>query len=225
MQRVFALLLFMSACQSSAARTDPGHADGEALGASRVQAGPIDGEFAGATFHVAYYEQPSGPPLIGLDYGAYDAAGGGNWLHVALFARGALPRAIDLASYASAGPDGELERARVEIEAARADPGASGRAARARAGQLELDAQRKHFSVAFSDLVFVAAAAGTALPASGRAEGDVAYQCWRYAAPLPSPGPRAVGRNLLALPNPDQRDPRYTEDRDMSSDFCRKVVP
>jgi hypothetical protein len=226
------LLLMLAACQNGHANRvgrpgDPGYVGTDALGASRAHAGAIDGEYEGATFHVAYYEQAHAAPLIGLEYGAYDATSG-HWLHVSLWAQGELPHEIDLASYRAVGPDGELEPAQVEYAAPDIAPQAGGvpaRLQRARAGRLVLDDDDGHIALALTDLAFEDTHAAEPAPDSGRAEGDVAYECWRFNPAPAATAPRAVGRHLFALPNPGERPARYVEDRELSSDFCKEVVP
>lgn len=227
------VLPMLAACQNGHANRvgrpgDPGYVGRDALGASRAHAGAIDGEYEGATFHVAYYEQPHAAPLIGLEYGAYDAASA-HWLHVSLWAQGELPREIDLASYRGMGPDGELEPAQVEYSSPAITPQAGGAPAelqRARAGHLVLDDDDGHIALALSDLAFENThVAAEHVPQSGRAEGDIAYECWRYHPQAAPNAPRAVGRHLFALPNPGELPLRYVEDRELSSDFCREVVP
>lgn len=229
---VVPVLLLLAACQNGRANRvgrpgDPGYVGNEALGASRAHAGAVDGEYEGATFHVAYYEQPHAAPLIGLEYGAYDAASG-HWLHVALWARGELPREIDLASYRGMGPDGELVPAQVEYATPVIAPqagGAPGQLQRARAGHLALDDDDGHIALALSDLAFEDTHAAERAPQSGRADGDITYECWRFNPAPAAKGPRAVGRHLFALPIPGQPPVRYVEDRELSSDFCKEVVP
>jgi hypothetical protein len=230
MRGLCACLLLLTACGTSDPSRigrpgDPGYVDQAALGASRASTGPIHGTYAGATFHVAYYEQPDAPPIVGLDYGAYEAASG-SWLHVALFASGELPAAVDLARYQATGPDGESERAQVELADAAPDAQAVARdLRRARSGRLVIQTQPDHIAITLEDLAFDAGATQAPPPTSGSAEGDVRYECWRYDPHSAPSEPRKVGRHLLALPNPGDPGVRYAEDRDMSSDFCRATLP
>jgi hypothetical protein len=150
-------------------------------------------------------------------------------LHVSLWAQGELPREIDLATYRGVGPDGELEPARVEYSAPPIAPqvgGAPNQLQRALAGHLVLDDDDGHIALALTHLAFDAAhGAVEPAPESGRAEGDVAYECWRFHPQPAATAPRAVGRHLFALPNPSEPPQRYVEDRELSSDFCKEVVP
>ena len=165
-------------------------------------------------FHVAYYEQPDALPLIGLEYGAYDAASG-NWLHVALWAQGELPRDDRLARYRRRGPDGELEPAGSSSRRRRRTPQSAPRRVAARARRpTRARSGDGHIALALERLAFDAVSARRAsLPASGRAEGDVRCDAGVTIRPAAAQ-PRAVGRHLVALPNPGESEARYTEDRE-----------
>jgi hypothetical protein len=205
---------------------DPGYVQRKSLGQSSVHAGPIEGQFVGATFHVAYYQQAEGqPPVLGLEYGAFDVHHGGYWLHVALWAEGELPADVDLATYRAKSPYGELERAQVEFSRT-LDADADLQDLRhAVAGHLRFEIDGDRARLELTDLEFDDPQdLGPPALVGGIAEGDVTYQCYLYDLSPDIPEPASPGDGVAPLPNPNLTQSLYTEDRDRSSKFCAALL-
>ncbi len=205
---------------------DPGYIERKTLGSSSAHAGPIEGEFVGAVFRIAYYQQAEGQPLVlGLEYGAFDANHGGHWLHVALWAEAKLPTDLDLATYRAKSPYGELERAQIEFARPLGADADLQDLRHAVAGRLRLTVDGQRARLELIDLVFDDPQhLGAPALAGGVAEGDVTYQCYLYDVPPDVPELRAPGDGVTPLPNPDLPASVYSEDRDRSSKFCASVL-
>jgi hypothetical protein len=201
---------------------DPGFVGEQALGSSAAHAGPIEGDFVGSIFHVSYYQQPDDlPPVIGLEYGAYDAEHGDYWLHVSLWGREQLPADVDIATYSGGDADGVPQPARVEFAHTLARGADLQDLRHASAGRLQLELEAGHAALELTDLGWADDDAADPIGVThGQAEGDVVYRCYLHAAETAEPHLTPESGDLTPIPNPDLPEVVYVEDLELSSKFC-----